>query len=129
MRVIVQFWGDRPNPRGFPDGYPAERMDIKHDEPVPDGWIEVSEEDYAKWVSQFQAQVSDINKAFDAAEKQKEEADSVKVELLEDKLRVHAEAVDSGTVLTDVERQETVDSLVKLLTSLLPKLRELGLLK
>lgn len=55
MKLIILPYSATPNPLGYPGEYPAERRWIQDKDPVPDGWIEVTEEECKRrYVTHYQ---------------------------------------------------------------------------
>ena len=69
MRIIILPYSATPNPRGFPGEYPAERKEIDDKDTVPDGWIEVTEEEYTRRIETHYQTVATITEAAESAAK------------------------------------------------------------
>ena len=63
MKLIYIPWGSDPveNPRGFPSDYPRDSMQIADGESVPEGWSEITEQDYNALIQLHCSAVAAIN--------------------------------------------------------------------
>lgn len=71
MKLIYKPWGSDPseNKRGLPAGYPRESTKIENKDPIPEGWIEISNADYRNLVELYRAEVAGINALIDSSAK------------------------------------------------------------
>lgn len=124
MTIIVQFWGDRTNPMGYPAGYPADRMDIEDGEQIPIGWTEVTDKDYRNAIEDYQDDVVAINKLADDQQSAQEAVVESQMKAELDTLQVHKETADAGSLTRD-DRDDAIETLVSLMLKYAPVLEQL----
>ena len=114
MKLIYKPWGSDPseNKRGLPAGYPRESTKIENKDPIPEGWIEISNADYRNLVELYRAEVAGINALIDSSAK---DSDAQKLDALK-RLFDEAEAIDDAwATATNAQKFELCRTTFKIL--------------
>ena len=80
MKIIILPYSATPNPLGFPGEYPAERKGVDDKDAIPDGWIEVTEDEWKRRYETNYATVAALTEAADVAKKTAEQAKQSEVD-------------------------------------------------
>lgn len=115
MKLIYKPWGvdQHENKRGFPADYPRESTRIDDNDPIPEGWIEITELDYKLLVESAYAEVASINAQFEATEKSN---DAQKLDALK-RLFDDGQVINDGwATATNVQKFELCRTTFKILS-------------
>lgn len=89
MKLIYYPWGEdaTENPNRFPPKYPRESSRINDEDPIPKGWIEISDAEYKALIAAYYKDVESINSLVESVEKSTIEAKSSLLESTFDQLK------------------------------------------
>jgi len=112
MKNIVLPYSATPNPLGFPGEYPAERRRVEDKDTIPDGWIEVTEEEWKRRFETHYETVAALTRAAEAAKNTAEQAKQSQFEGFIATLKALREKLSASGKLEPSEQAELFTALI-----------------
>lgn len=115
MKIIILPYSATPNPLGFPGEYPADRQLIDDKDAIPDGWIEVTEEEWKRRFETHYVAVAAIVESDAIAKDVAEKAKQTEVDGYYVNLKTLREKINSARKLEPAEQLELFGYLIDIL--------------